>query len=208
MIPDFLTWQIVAYVMTFVTAALLLGSAVLGKKYKDNIIDVEIAEEADDGPIELDRPSINSSTTISAIKEKHKKERLAGKGYVKWYLVNESFPEPKFIKPEPGKGGIPQYEYEGETYLFPRANRLPSNAEGIWTYIHRKGEAEPMPLRDTNELAIPADVLSEYLTMSVSTGKPKFGFGLGDMGSMDYLRYGILGLIAIFILLEFTGGLF
>lgn len=143
------------------------------------------------------------------MREKKKKKAL-GEGLVRWHLVGSSFSKPMYVKPErEHSGNMPEIEYEGSTYYFPEKVTIPAESEGVPVVVHRKGESDPVNLRDNWDLAVDAGTLNEYLTMTVTSKKPDSGLGLGigDMDSMDLLRYGLLGIIGLFILLEIAGGI-
>lgn len=127
-----------------------------------------------------------------------KREKLLGDGYVQWYLIGDSVNRPKFIKPERKGGGIPELDHDGETYLFPPDAKVPS-ADGMWVYIHRQGEADPINIRNPSRMAIDADELKEYLDLRVSASSPGFFDSLGiDAGDMIKLMIGLIIAYAVF----------
>lgn len=136
-----------------------------------------------------------------------KEKKALDKGYIRWYLVGESVSKPKYIKPERKEGGgIPEFEYEGNTYLFPEHQMLPDAEDGVWTVMHKRGQAEPIDLQTGNDDSIDAHVLNKYLTQRVTAGDPN-GLGLipSDWDSMDIMRYGLLAVVGLFIAMEFLG---
>lgn len=133
-----------------------------------------------------------------------KREKLIGDGYVQWYLIGDAVSQPKFVKPKRKGGGIPELEHNGETYLFPRAALVPSE-DGMWTCVHREGEADPINIRDPARLSIPSDELKEYLDLRVSSSAPGLLDGLGlDAG--DLVKIAIAGIIAYAIFQQVVGG--
>lgn len=146
-------------------------------------IDAEVVdgeEAAPDGGhvIEIRQPQTRSPrfgivSILWRLYRKHKKRKKVGEdGYVEWYLVDDAWPEPKFVKPESEGGGVPEYEYDGTTYLFPRQGRLPNSTTGMWTVVHSKGDAKPINLELTGEPAIDPQTLNEYATMRPSSSPP------------------------------------
>jgi len=126
----------------------------------------------------------------------HKKERkYADKNYVKWYLVGSGWPRAKFVKPEGKGGGIPEYKHDGTTYLFPRRAMLPDRDSGMFTVVHKYGEADPLNMTEPSQNAIKADELSEYLTKRVTSSPPSF-FDKFDI-KPETLLYGAIGLVLI-----------
>jgi len=173
-------------------------------------IDVGLEEldlESGDG-FEMNTGASGDSTGIIGrhLAEKEKQKAL-GDGMVRWHVAGSAFSKPMYVKPEKkGGGNLPQVEHEGETYYFPDDAAVPSEEEGVPTVVHRKGESDPVNLRDGWELAVDAGTLSAYLTQMVTADKPKQslldGLGLAGMDSMDMLRYGLLILVGGFILLQ------
>lgn len=141
-----------------------------------------------------------------------KKRKALSKGMVRWHLVDSSFSKPKYIKPEREEGGnIPEVKMNGETYCFPEDATVPSEEEGVPVVVHRAGESDPINLRDSWEDAVDAGTLSQYLTLRVTSKKPKTGLldGLGLGGGWDPMtvfRYGLLAIIGFAVLMETMGG--
>lgn len=135
-----------------------------------------------------------------------KKRSVLKDGMVRWHLVGSSLSEPMYVSPElKGGGNVPELDYEEETYLFPKGSAVPSEEEGVPTFVHREGEADPMDLRNDWDLALNSKSLSEYLTVRVTSKSPT-GMGmLSDLDTMDYVRYGIIGIVGLFILVEMMG---
>jgi hypothetical protein len=142
----------------------------------------------------------------NAHKEQKQRKKKAKQGYIQWYLIDETWPEPKYVKPKAKGGGIAEFEHEGHTYLFPRKARLPSEREGMWTVVHRKGEADPINPQESHSPAIKSDTLQEYLTMRVSSSAP----GLFDRLDLDpkTVMMVLIGSIILFAILSdvFGGG--
>lgn len=133
-----------------------------------------------------------------------KREKLIGDGYVQWYLIGDAVSRPKFVKPKRKGGGVPELDYNGETYLFPEDAKVPS-ADGMWTVMHREGEADPINIRDPVRLSIPADELKEYLDLRVSSSAPGLLDGLG-LDSGDLIKIAIAGIIGYAVFQQIAGG--
>jgi len=126
-----------------------------------------------------------------------KRQKFIGDGYVRWHLVNDSFERPKFVKPTRKGGGIPEKEVDDITYLFPKEAMVPSE-NGMWTIVHREGEADPINLKDPVRLSIDGDRLTEYLDLRVSSSAPGLLDGLGlDSGDLLKIAVGIIILFAV-----------
>lgn len=124
-----------------------------------------------------------------------KRKKYLGDGYVIWYLVGDTFPRPRFVKPTLEKGGIPEYELDGERYLFPRSAALPTEMEGFWAYIHQRGDADPVNLKEPKAHTLPADAVEEWTTMRPASSPPgwlsSFGFEPSTM-----MKVGLVVIIA------------
>jgi hypothetical protein len=176
----------------------------LDENERDEVLADEIGSEgehptATDEPadIGLTAPQLKDERFIGLkLRREHKKrKKKARQGYVRWYLIDETFPRAKYIKPQRKGGGYAEYEHDGETYLFPRDAMLSSEREGMWTVMHRRGEADPINLRDSASDPIPADSLQEYLTMRVSSSSPGLFDGL-DLDPKQIMMLAIGGIIA------------
>jgi hypothetical protein len=160
----------------------------------------------------LDPPTLQSARfgTFSEIyrlyKQHRRRQRLADEGYIQWFLVGDRWPTPRYVKPSDAGGGVPEYEYDGQTYLFPSDARIPSEQQGLWTVVHSRGDAVPLKPQEPTEVPIPADVLSEYLDMSVTSSPPGLLEGL-DLDAEDLVKYSIGALVLYVILQEVLGGL-
>ena len=134
-----------------------------------------------------------------------KKRKLLSKGYVQWYLVDDGFPEPKWVKPKFEGGGVREYKYKGERYLFPSDAMVPDKKGGVWTVVHKRGDALPINLRDPSKHSIPTDELQEYTTLRATSSPPSF-LGQFDLEADDLLKYGIIAIIGFAVLQGFLGG--
>jgi len=107
-------------------------------------------------------------------KDWKKRRKLAKKGYVRWFLVDETFPEPKFVKPELKGDGMPEVRVDGKPYAFPRESMLADERTGMYTVVHKKGDAEPINLRDPAKTAIPVDKLDEWINLQLHKDPPSW----------------------------------
>lgn len=193
-----------AFAMTTVT---LVGAlAGLGVAYVRKDVPDEFANADDE--VTLDPPNIKESlfAPLATYFHLRKQRKLAGKGYVKWFLVDDGWPRPKFIKPKDKGGGQFEYEHDGETYLFPREAMLPSKDEGMWTVVHDHGDATPRNLRQPTEFTVSAKQLNNYVTSRVTVEPPGWLSGLSDMSAQDLFKYAIMAFIAFVLLQGAMGG--
>jgi hypothetical protein len=134
-----------------------------------------------------------------------KRRRFANNGYVQWYLIDDTFPSPKFVKPRTDGSGVPYVKHDGKRYLMPKEAMVASEEQGIWTIAHKANEADPINLRDPSANAIPADTLEEVATLMVTASAP----GLLDKFDIDAqtaFQWLILGFIGFVILQSVLGG--
>jgi hypothetical protein len=167
---------------------------------------------ADDPPdadvVTLEEPSVRTATfgLPQALwwmyRTRKKREKLASRGYVQWYLFDGAFPNPKFVKPKFEGEGIREYKHDGKRYLFPRDAMLATQEQGMWTMIHRKGEADPVNLRDATQSSIPADALEDYLNMRATAQPPSF-WDKFDMDASDAIKWLFVAFVAVALLQQF-----
>lgn len=126
-----------------------------------------------------------------------KRRKLAKKGYVSWRLVDGTIGWPKFVKPQVENGrNVPELEHNGTRYLFPREAAIPDQQTGMWTFIHRQGEADPVNLNSPWEHATTPEALDKWLTLGVTADPPSF-WDRFDMDAQEVFKWGLI----IFMLL-------
>lgn len=176
--------------------------------------DVDVKETYDPDEVsrlELPEPDLQTATwglpqkLYRMHRQIRKRRKLAKHGYVQWYLIDDTYPTPKFVKPEMNGGGIPEYELDDERYLFPKDAMVASEQQGLWTIVHKKGEADPVNLRDPTEYAIPADVLENWLDMRVNVDPPSWWDSF-DIEPADAMKWLFIGLVGFVILRSVLGG--
>jgi hypothetical protein len=158
--------------------------------------------ENGDGTATISEPNLKNSWlgVLATWRWLKKQRKLAGKGYVQWYLIGDAWPRPKFIKPEDKGGGEFEYEHDGETYLFPKEAMLPTRTNGMWTVVHRKGESKPENLAEPDEFSVSAKQLNDYVTSRVTIDPPGWLSGLST-DPQTLMKYAIYGFIA-FVLIQ------
>lgn len=135
-----------------------------------------------------------------------KKKKLTAKGYVQWHLIDGgTFPTPKFVKPHYEGGGVPELKHGGNRYLFPKKAMLPDDETGMWTVVHKAGEADPYNLTDPTKYSIPNDALEEYLQMRTTDSPPSF-FDKFDLDAEEVFKWGMILLIGGSVLYGILGG--
>lgn len=163
-------------------------------------------------PETIDPPDLTSSVTYigqyrAYRKYRKKLKKKVSEGYIAWFLIDDGVPaEPKWIQPTDEGGGIPEYEHDDETYLFPRECRLPSKKYGTWTVFHTKGDPEPIDLRNPREPVITAAALQQYKNMRPNVEQPSSGMFGWDIDMEDAMKYALPGMIIIMLLYGLFGG--
>jgi hypothetical protein len=179
-------------------------------------VDVDVGSDRDGGAgdeesvVEL-RPPVMSKTRwgmlgkmLSLYQHHKKKRKLAKKGHVQWYLVDSTWPTPKYVNPKDKGGNYLELEHDGGVYLFPREAMLASEREGMWTVVHKKGEALPENYGEPSAGAIKAGALKEYLNQRLAASPPSF-FDRIDIDPQEAIMYLIGGIILVAFLQNFLG---
>lgn len=126
---------------------------------------------------------------------RRKLRKKAANGYVQWYLIEDGYPQPKFVKPEMEGAGIPELEYGDGRYLFPHDARLPDKQNGMWVVAHNAGDATPINLTDPDEFAVDPGVLQRYAQLKPETEPPSWWDDI-DIDPQDAFLYLIIGIVA------------
>jgi len=163
-----------------------------------------------DGAVELSSPEYNSrlgaiGNAIKQYRHNKKRKKIGGKGYVQWYLIDDSWPEPKYVKPKRKGGGVREYEHDGEIYLFPREAFLSDRRTGAWTVVHRKGELDPIALQEPGKNALDADSAKKWAELTVTSTPPGLLEKL-DLDTSDLMTYLVFGIIALAVGQQVLGG--
>lgn len=172
-----------------------------GLQTEEQQVDEGDDQDSDPAVVELPRPEIRGARfgmlqVLWRLWKHHvRRKKLASKGYVQWYLVDDTWPVPKYVKPKFKGGGVRELEYDDGRYLFPESARLPSEEQGLWTFVHHYGEAEPRNLGDPVQNAMRADAVEEYLQARITTSPPSW-FSNFDIDPQDAIMYLIVGIVA------------
>lgn len=218
MIVDFLTGldPMAGALLILAVGAVLGGAVYLLLRPSDEDDEPFPAPDADGelpDEVELDPPTMRGSRwgmageVYKTWRYLVKTEKLAGRGYVRWYCIDDTFPKPKFIKPTDEGAGIPEYEQGDSIYLFPKKARKPSAENGMWTYIHQKGDPEPINVIDYRETVFTSEQAKEWMTQVVTADRPSSGMFdfLTDLDAEDALPIAI-GIVVVLAVLM-NGGI-
>lgn len=214
-------WQL-GLAATAVAVVLVLIGIGIGRWVADTDDDdgPELAEFRDDDgelpdEVDLEPPTIRKSRwgIIGAVWKTYrylrKSEKLAGKGYVKWYHVDDTWPKPRYVKPEDKGAGVREYETSDGVYLFPDKARKPSAHDGIWTYVHQAGDPEPVNVIDYRETVMTSKQADEWLTQGVTAERPSSGFieWLVDLSPQQMMMGGIAIAVILAVIFGQGGGI-
>jgi hypothetical protein len=172
----------------------------------NDIVEHEMRPEA--AHIEPPRHQEGLLNAVKVLRTHAKKKRVAQKGYVQWYLIDGGWPAPRMVRPEQKGGGVPELEHDGNRYLFPKQAMLPSDREGAWTVVHRKGEADPLPLRQRRPGEAPAlsgDAVDDVITRRVTTSAPGWLSDL-NLSAEAIMTYLIVAFVGLAMAYAFLGG--
>lgn len=135
-----------------------------------------VDEETDEATLEPADPNGKLWDLLKQWRHDKKAQKLAKKGYVKWYKIDATMPKPQWIKPTEGSAGMLEYYDDDEevTYLFPKEPMLHDQRTGAWTAVHRQGEAEPINLRDPAMPPIETEPLERTINMEAESDAPGF----------------------------------
>lgn len=180
--------------------------------------DEEFPERDEDGElpdeVDLEPPTLRGSRfgtlgeLVKTWRYLRKTERLAGRGYVQWYCIDDTWPTPKFVKPEDEGAGVREYETDDGIYLFPEEARKPSAETGMWTFVHQKHDPEPVNVIDHRETVFTSEQAKSWLAQVVTAERPSGGmFGwLSDMSSSQLMALAIGVTVIVAVILGNTGG--
>jgi hypothetical protein len=166
--------------------------------------------ELEESPVDLPPPEFDSrfgalGNAWRQYRHHKKRKRYASAGYVKWYLIEDSWPKPRYIKPSHEGGGEMEYEHDDKVYLFPREAMLADKRTGTWTVVHREGELDPIALQEPEKYALDADAAKQWLDLRVTSTAPGWLEGL-DLDTSDIMMYLIVGIIALAVGQQLLGG--
>jgi len=171
--------------------------------YRDDADEFEdvVLDLVDDGPgheVVLNAPEISSSLIGLWKQARHRarEQRLAKRGYVKWFVIDGMLQAPTWVKPERDGAGVPEY-YDGDTtYLFPTDAVATDARTGAPVAIHHAGEVEPVNIVDPAVPAIEGDRLQEVINLEAESDPPGLLAGM-DVDATTLMWIAIVALLAI-----------
>jgi hypothetical protein len=142
-----------------------------------------------------------SNSVLSLFRQSRHQERaqkLAQKGYVKWFKFDGMLKRPQWVKPVREGSGVPRY-YDSDDdvhYFFPEDALVTDARTGAPVAVHHAGQVEPVNLADPEYPPIDADRLEEIINLEIESDPP------GWLSKMDFdtqtLMFGMIALILLF----------
>jgi hypothetical protein len=171
--------------------------------------EVEALTEQAGDEIALKPPDIGRSIlgALALWRHKSKEQKLARKGYVKWYRLGAGLSRPKWVKPSQESAGLPEITSGGEKYYFPTDALVVDSTSGAYVAIHEEGSAMPLNLADPPLPPVPVELLQRVIDLEAESEAPGWLSGLSI--TPKKLLWGFIGFILVFSLVMqvFGGGL-
>lgn len=124
--------------------------------------------------------------------------KKAKQGYVEWYLVDGTWPDPTYVKPKSRGAGVLEVDHGGDPYFFDRSAMLPNPRTGAWAVVHKADDATPLNLRDPDEHALDPGVLQHWRDMNYQIEPPGFLDNLDiDGQTLWYAGIGLAVLVSV-----------
>lgn len=199
MIYGIQTWQI-AVALVSVIAIVAAGAAYMYyRQYREGIEErVDQIIDNADNEIEFEPPDISRSPMdyFRVMRHYQRQSKLAKKGYVKWYRLGSTLSRPTWVKPELEGAGKPKITIDDQPYYFPKEAMVSDTLTGAWVALHRKGEADPLNLRDPAYPGIETDLLERTINMEAENKPPGLldKLSLGSV-STQVMIWGGVGLL-------------
>lgn len=157
--------------------------------------------------VDMDPPNVGRSI-IDIFKvwlHERKAAKMAKRGYIKWIRVGSRMQTPRWVKPEKKGAGVYEYHEDDQIYVFPEEAMVTDGQTGAFVAMHKRGEAEPIDIRNPGWPATGADWLQRLHDM-VAARDPEDGFGGWPIGG-ERMKYIIVAVafIGIWATVQFTG---
>lgn len=162
--------------------------------------------ENEDGPIQFKPPEVRRSVfdVLRVTRHYQRGQRLAKKGYVKWYKLGSTISRPKWVKPRQQGAGTPKVTEDGQPYYFPKEAMVADELTGAYVAVHREGEADPINLRDPAYPGIEADLMERIINLEAEDKPPGWLDNLA-FDEQTLLYGGIAVLFVIYAAYQYMG---
>jgi len=164
-------------------------------RFEDAILDKPMGAGHE---VVLDAPEISSSIWDIWKQSRHRarEQKLAKRGYVKWYKLDGMLQAPTWVKPKREGAGVPEY-YDGDvTYFFPPDALATDARTGAPVAVHHDGEVEPVNIVDPEVPPIEGDRLQEVINLEAESDPPGWLAGF-DLDATTIMWIMIVALIVI-----------
>lgn len=166
-----------------------------------------LVEQADDEPLTFAPPDVSPSPwgALKTWYHLSRANRLAKKGYVKWYRLGSTMSRPKWVKPTAEGAGTPKVTVSGQPHYFPKEAMVADARTGAWVAVHREGEADPLNLRDPAYPGIETDAMERIINLEAEDKPPGFLDNLDISPQM--MMYLVIGLLfLLYAVYRYTNG--
>jgi len=159
--------------------ALGVGAAAFWYRQRDNPTVDDIVEQSGE-LVSFRRPEVSGGIfdLVKLWRHRSREQKLAKKGYVKWFKIGSTVSRPQWVKPEQDGTGVPKYRDGGEPYYFPREAMVTDSVTGAYVAMHYEGDADPINLRDSDLPALSTDKIERVINMEAESSAPGFLSGL------------------------------
>ena len=173
----------------------------------DEATDIEDDGAGEEADLDTITPTSSLLGLIAAWRRRSKGRKMANNGYVKWYKIDSEMGTPTWVKPE--YRGASKLEYydsdEDVTYLFPKEAMLRDSTTGAWVAVHRKGEAEPIPLADPAMPAMDADTTQKVIQLETES-EPRGFFDKVDLSGQTLIWAVVALMLVLTAAAQMMGG--
>ena len=160
----------------------------------------DIIEESGD-LVSFRRPEVSGGLLdlLKVWRHRSRAQKLAKRGYVKWYRIGSTVSRPQWVKPQQDGSGVPRYRVDSEPYYFPREAMVTDQETGAYVAMHYDGDADPINLRDNDLPALSTDKVERVINMEAESSAPGFFSNL-DITPQKIMT-ALIGLIVVYALL-------
>ena len=180
--------------------ALGIGAAAYWQHQRDPPTVDDIVEQSGD-MVSFRRPDVSGGLfdLVRVWRHRSRAQKLAKKGYVKWYKIGSNVSRPQWVNPSQEGSGVPRYRDGGEPYYFPREAMVTDSETGAYVAMHYEGDADPINLRDSDLPALSTDKVERVINMEAESSAPGFLAGLNITPSK--IMAALIGIIVVYALL-------
>lgn len=179
-----------------------------GQSMLENQLDSALRATSDDARhVEFEPPEISGSWLdyFRVMRHLQRGNKLAKKGYVKWYQLDSTLNRPQWVKPERNGTGTPKHTVDDQPYYFPKDSMVTDARTGAWVAVHRDGEADPVNLRDPAYPGIETDLVERIINLEAENEPPGFFDQFGGLSQQALLWGGMAVLFVMYAGYRYMG---